>query len=122
MLRLLACLSLAALFSVSASTRERRANPPIERLLTVPERWEGAEIRVDRAVGRRPDWVEVDGLPLPIRGTAPAEGELVELRGTFRKGRLELARSRPLPPWTPIPALALAWAAWNLFRHFRARA
>jgi hypothetical protein len=124
----LLALGLAALFGVSASSRERHAHPPLDRLLATPERWEGAEIRVASAVVRdvHPGLfvVEVDGLPLWVRGeTAAKAGEVVDLRGTFRARarRLDLASSRAVAG-SLIPALVLAWALWNLWRHFKARA
>jgi hypothetical protein len=119
-LRGLACLALAALFGVSAAAREGRDHPSLERLLSNPRRWEGAELRLT-AFARAASVAEVDGLLLPVRGELPV-GKDVELRGVFRGGCLELTSVRALAPWTPIPALVLAWAVWNFFRHFRARA
>jgi hypothetical protein len=125
-LRLALCLGLAALFGVSASSREREANPPIDRLLSTPERWDGAEIRVASAVVRAsiPGFlvVDVDGLQLFVRGTLDAKpGDVVDLRGTFRarSRRLELASGRASPDGSWIPALVAAWAAWNLLRRFK---
>ena len=126
MLRLALCLALAAIFGVSAASRELRDHPPLDRLLSTPERWDGAEIRVASAVVRAaiPGFlvVEVDGLPLFVRGTMDAKpGDVVDLQGTFqaRVRRLELSGGRKAPGWTWIPALVLAWAAWNLLRHFK---
>ena len=123
----LLCLGLAALFGVSASSRERRDHPPLDRLLSTPERWDRAELRVPSAVVRsvHPGLaeVEVDGLRLWVRGTLEAKaGEVVDLRGTFhaRARRLDLISARKAA-WTPIPALVLAWALWNLARYFKAR-
>ena len=42
--------AIAALFGVSASSRERRDHPPLNRLLSMPGRWDGAELRVASAV------------------------------------------------------------------------
>ncbi|HEX7901406.1 MAG TPA: hypothetical protein VF950_26845, partial [Planctomycetota bacterium] len=122
MLRLALCLGLAALFGVSASSRERHAHPPLDRLLSTPERWDGAELRmtaVVRSVHPGLFAVEVDGLPLWVRGEIAAKpGEDVELQGIFRARarRLDLTSGRGVA-WTPIPALALAWALWNLCRY-----
>lgn len=120
MLRWAVCLGLAALFGVSAAAREGRDHPSLERLLSNPRRWEGAQLRLT-AFARATSVAEVDGLLLPVRGELPA-GKDVELRGVFRGGALELGSVRALPARTPIPLLVLAWAVWNLFRHFRVRA
>ena len=126
MIKLALCLALAAIFGVSAASRELRDHPPLDRLLSTPERWDGAEIRVASAVVRAaiPGLlvVDIDGLPLFVRGTMEAKpGDVVDLQGTFRARlrRLELREGRPAAGWPWIPALALAWAAWNLLRHFK---
>jgi len=125
-LRISFCLGLAALFGVSASSRERRDHPPLARLLSTPERWDGAELRVASAVvsAVHPGLfvVEAGGRSLWVRGEVEANpGDVVDLRGTFRARarRLDLTSARKVAG-SPIPALVLAWALWNLFRHFKA--
>jgi hypothetical protein len=131
--KLAGALALAALFGVSSAVRGRDLNPPLWRLASTPDRWDGETLWIPGAVVRSCGSgflvVEVDGLRLPVRGALEAApGDLVSVRGTFRARErgLDLLSGRKLSagPWRrglmeAVSLAVLAWVLWNFHRHFR---
>ena len=126
-----AALALLAGLGLFSYFRGRDLQPSPTRLLTTPDRWDGAALWIPagRVVESHSDGftIEADDVRLDVAGTA-AVGETVGVRGVFRAAgpRIEAGRVRRLPSgswrrrWMEGVSLAvLALVLLNLRRHFR---